>query len=130
MLKPLVFLLTPQHLNSGCCSKTLEYLLSYYSPASRADGIRLDYDCLDAFTFAFSSAATAGFSIFSDSAGSLKPLTQWIIVIFMMIAGVNYALYEQLSRGKFKKLFNDEEFRWYPVIQIAASILYLQHLQH
>ena len=77
----------------------------------------------DAFTFAFSSAATAGFSIFSDSAGSLKPLTQWIIVIFMMIAGVNYALYEQLSRGKFKKLFNDEEFRWYLIIQIAASIL-------
>ena len=58
-----------------------------------------------AFTFAFSSAATAGFSIFADSAGGLNPLTQWIIVIFMMIAGVNYALYEQVSRGKFKNYF-------------------------
>ena len=29
------------------------------------------------FTFAFSSAATAGFSIFADSAGGLNPLTQW-----------------------------------------------------
>ena len=77
----------------------------------------------DAFTFAFSSAATAGFSIYAESAGSLNPVTQWIIIFFMTVAGVNYALYEQVSRGRFKKLFFDEEFRWYIIIQLAATML-------
>ena len=34
----------------------------------------------DALLSAFSSAATAGFSIYAESAGSLNPVTQWIII--------------------------------------------------
>lgn len=74
------------------------------------------FTCL---TTAFSTAATAGFSIFNESAGTFLPSVQWILVIFMMIAGVNYGLYYQLFRGKWRDILFDSEFKAY------LSILFL-----
>lgn len=76
-----------------------------------------------AVTFAFSTAATAGFSIFNESAGGMLPSIQWVIIIFMVIAGVNYGLYYQLVRGKWRDLIFDTEFICYISILAIASLL-------
>ena len=77
-----------------------------------------------AITFAFSTAATAGFSIFNESAGTMLPSVQWVLIIFMAIAGVNYGLYYQLFHGRWRDLVKDIEFKSYiSIILIATAII-------
>ena len=76
-----------------------------------------------AITFGFSTAATAGFSIFNESAGTLNVLNQWVVAIFMMIAGVNYALLYGLVRGNVRRFAEDWEFKSYITIVVIATVL-------
>ncbi|SMF25185.1 TrkH family potassium uptake protein [Pseudobacteriovorax antillogorgiicola] len=76
-----------------------------------------------AITFAFSTAATAGFSVLNESAGTMLPSVQWVMILFMMIAGVNYGLYYQFFQGKWRDLFNDIEFRAYVAIILTATAI-------
>lgn len=74
-----------------------------------------------AITFAFSTTATAGFSIYNESVGSLTPATQWVIITFMLISGVNYGLYYQLFRGRWRDLVRDVELKWYLIIIFVST---------
>ncbi len=76
-----------------------------------------------AITFAFSTAATAGFSVFNESAGTMIPAIQWTIIVFMVIAGVNYGLYYQVIKGKWRDLIFDMEFVSYIIILTIAAVL-------
>ena len=76
-----------------------------------------------AVTIAFSTTATAGFSIFNESAGTLLPSVQWTLIVFMMISGVNYGLYYQLLRGRWRSFINDSEFKTYISILLIAAII-------
>ena len=76
-----------------------------------------------ASTLSFSTAATAGFSIFNESAGGLSPAVQWIIISFMLISGVNFGLYYQVLQGRWRSLFNDTEFKTYVGIVFFAILI-------
>lgn len=68
--------------------------------------------------------AAGGFSPHPASlAGYPSPVIQWIVTAFMFIAGVNFALQVRMARGNRRVLLDDEEFRAYTAVVVAASVL-------
>jgi len=62
---------------------------------------------------AFASIATGGFSTKNASAGFYTPFVQYVIMFFMLISGINFALHYGLLKGNFKNLINNIELRSY-----------------
>jgi trk system potassium uptake protein len=79
--------------------------------ATGADGEMSPYE---AVAHAFSTMPTGGFSTQSSSIGAFGAATQWTIVLFMVLGGVNFALlYAGLARRRPGLLARDEELRLY-----------------
>ena len=77
----------------------------------------------EAVAHAFSTMPTGGFSTQPDSIQRFSPAAQWIIALFMLIAGVNFMLlYSGLVRRRPRVFARDDEFRLYLVIVLVASI--------
>ena len=74
-------------------------------------------------TFGFSTAATAGFSIFSESAGSLSAPVQWVVILFMFLAGINYTLFYQILKGRFRPVLQNIELRSYIGVLLVSSLV-------
>ena len=69
----------------------------------------------DAINNSMSNIASGGFSTKNESIGfwNDNPLVQYIIIFFMFLAGTNFVLIYFGLLGKFKKIINDTEFKWY-----------------
>jgi trk system potassium uptake protein TrkH len=68
----------------------------------------------DSLCHTFTTLATGGFSPKDASIGHYaSPAIHTIVIIFMVLAGVNFGLYYQLSRKRFRKVFQDTELRVY-----------------
>lgn len=82
-----------------------------------------------AVAHAFSTVATAGFSTEARSIEPFAPSTQWSIVVFMVVAGTNFALlYAGLVQRRVAALARDEEFRAYLLLLAVASLVVLVEL--
>lgn len=83
----------------------------------------------DAVCNSFGTMAAGGFSPHPSSiAGYASPTIDWIITVFMFVAGANFALQYRAVRGSRAALIQDEEFRVYTavvVVAIAAVALFL-----
>jgi trk system potassium uptake protein TrkH len=79
----------------------------------------------DAVCNSFSTMAAGGFSPHPQSImGYQSSVTTWIIMVFMFLAGCNFALhYRVLFQGKYGSLVRNEEFRLYTVIVVVMSLL-------
>lgn len=78
----------------------------------------------DAVNHAFATMATGGFSTENGSVGQYgSAYIDWVIVLFMVLAGVNFALYYRLLRGKTGSVLKDEELRFYAAIVVLATAL-------
>ncbi len=78
----------------------------------------------DAFCHTFTTMSTGGFSPHSESiAYFTSPFTQWIFIVFMFVAGINFSLHAQLFRGKFRPYAQNPEFRLYAIILLFCVIL-------
>ncbi|APD07944.1 trk system potassium uptake protein [Flavobacteriaceae bacterium UJ101] len=79
----------------------------------------------DAVNHALCTLSTGGFSTKNASVAywNNQPLIQYIIIFFMFIAGTNFVLNYFFVTGKFKKMFKDEEFRWYAGMVLFVSII-------
>lgn len=76
----------------------------------------------DAVAHAFATVATAGFSTNSRSIEPYAPATQWAIVVFMVVAGTNFALmFAAVVRRSLRPFARDEEFRVYIFLLAVAS---------
>ena len=42
-----------------------------------------------------------------------SPFIEYVIAIFMILSGINFSLYFMCLKGKGKRLFQDDEFRWF-----------------
>ena len=71
---------------------------------------------------AFASIATGGFSTKNASAGFYTPFVQYVMMFFMLISGINFALHYGLIKGRFKDLFNNIELRTYLCIIFIVGI--------
>jgi len=67
----------------------------------------------NAIAHGFSTLPTGGFSTKADSIAAFSAVVQWVIIPFMVIAGVNFALFWQLLQGEVRSLLNNAEFRTY-----------------
>jgi trk system potassium uptake protein TrkH len=79
----------------------------------------------DAICNSFSTLAAGGFSPHPMSImGYQNPTITWIVTIFMVLAGANFALqYKCFIKGKAQALFSNEEFLFYLTITIFSSLL-------
>ncbi len=77
---------------------------------------------LDAFCHAFGTLATGGFSTKSGSIGFYGPGIQWVVILFMFLAGVNFVLYFQLMKRRVKPIFSNSEFRLYVIILLISIV--------
>jgi trk system potassium uptake protein len=77
----------------------------------------------EAVAHTFSTMPTGGFSTQPDSAASFAPLTQWALVLFMLIGAANYVLlYRAIVRRQPGRALRDEELRLYLALVAVASI--------
>ena len=95
-------------------------LLSVYG----ATGVDPELSLYDAAGHAFTTLPTGGFGLRADSLASFAAATQWTVTLFMLVAGVNFALlYAAFARGRPRALARDEEFRLYVALAAAASLI-------
>lgn len=74
----------------------------------------------DALTTTFGTVGTGGFGIKNDSLTGYSPVIQNVVTVFMILSGVNYAVYFCILKKKFKDAFSMEEVRWYFLIILAS----------
>lgn len=68
----------------------------------------------DAVCHSFTTMATGGFSTKQASiAHWSSPFIHYVIVVFMFFAGTNFTLSYLAIQGKFKRVFKDEELKYY-----------------
>lgn len=79
----------------------------------------------DAVNHALSTLSTGGFSTKNASVAHWndKPLIQYIIIFFMMLAGTNFVLSYFAFKGRIQKILKDEEFKLYMFFIIGFSII-------
>ncbi len=78
----------------------------------------------DAVIHALGTISTTGFSTYAGSIGSFQsPLINWILIVFMIIAGINFNLFFILIRRGIRRFFQDEELLAY--LQMIALFLML-----
>lgn len=76
----------------------------------------------DALCHAFTTMATGGFSTKNASIGAYQsPSIEYITSAFMLLAGINYSLYFYFFKGKYAKLWNNGEFRFYAAVTFIAT---------
>jgi trk system potassium uptake protein len=82
----------------------------------------------DAVAHAFATLPTGGFSPRAGSVGEFAPVTQWTVVVFMLIAATNFALlFAALIQRRPGRLVRDDELRIYLVVAaLAVSALALE----
>jgi len=77
----------------------------------------------DSVCITFTTMPTGGFTPTTASIGAYaNPLAEYIIMAFMLLAGVNFLIHYHVLRGNFKVLRN-EEFRLYLIILAVAIFL-------
>jgi len=80
-------------------------------------------DLFDALTHTFGTLATGGFSPRNASVGAYDSgYIDWVITIFMIMAGLNFGLYHKLLNGDVRDIFRNTEFKAYLGI-FAVSVL-------
>jgi trk system potassium uptake protein len=86
-------------------------------------------DAFEAVAHAFTTLPTGGFSTEARSIEAFGAASQWVIVIFMVVAGANFALtYQALVRRSPRPLVRDEELRLYLALLTAGSLLLVAEL--
>lgn len=75
----------------------------------------------DALCHAFATVATGGFGTRSDSLASFGPAVQWVAVVCMVLAGMNYILVYRAMLGRPRELLASTELRVWLLILLGAS---------
>ncbi|MGA0370126.1 MAG: TrkH family potassium uptake protein, partial [Kiritimatiellia bacterium] len=78
----------------------------------------------DAINHTFCTVSTGGFSPYNASLGHFtSSWIHWIVIVFMILAGINFALHFQFLRGKFHTYQRSSETRGYLGLMGVASLL-------
>jgi len=79
----------------------------------------------DALTHSFATMATGGFSTKNGSVGEFDSAAiDYVITLFMILAGINFGLYYELIRGNKKRFLRDPELHVYlGVIAVVTLII-------
>jgi trk system potassium uptake protein TrkH len=81
-------------------------------------------DLFGAIAHALTTIPTGGFSPNNRSLEPYAATTQWVVLVFMIAGGVNFALlYLGLVRGRVRQVARDEELRLYVVVVGVAAVV-------
>jgi trk system potassium uptake protein TrkH len=76
----------------------------------------------EAIAHAFTTMSTGGFSTEARSMAAFSPYSQWVVILFMFIAGASFALHFR-SIARPRDYLRNAEFRLYGGIIIVATIV-------
>ncbi|MFP4621013.1 MAG: TrkH family potassium uptake protein [Bacteroidales bacterium] len=82
-----------------------------------------DVHLFDAVCHSFTTMATGGYSTKQASIGHFSPYVQYIITVFMFVAGTNFALSYYGLHLQLNKIVKNEEFRFYFFFLAGFTIL-------
>lgn len=85
----------------------------------------------DSVCHAFGTVATGGFSTKNSSIINYSPYIQYVIMLFMFLAGTNFVIHYYLLKRNFDKVKENEEFKFYFIIvfiigAVVSSVLFFQ----
>jgi len=107
--------------------KTAAALWTVYAGLTMFEAIALiaaGMPAYDSVCHAFTTLAAGGFSPNGQSImGYRSPAVEWVITLFMFLAGANFALHYRMLRGELRVFRRDEEFRAYLGIVLVATVL-------
>ena len=83
----------------------------------------LGMSLFDAVNHAMSALATGGFSTRTASMGYYSPAIQWVTILFMFMAGVNFTLHYRLFTGHPRELLRNAEWQWYLTSTLAVAVM-------
>ena len=76
----------------------------------------------EAICHTFSTISTGGFSVSDGNMGAYSDYSQIVIMVFMFLSGISYFLLLWFVRGKWKKVFHDEQLRMYSLMTLVFGI--------
>lgn len=108
-------------------SETAKRILGIYLALTLAQTILLriaGMTWFDAINHSFTTVATGGYSTKQASIAYWdSPFIQYIFIVFMVLAGVNFSLYYYAYKQKFAKVFNNEELKYYLIVIALSTIV-------
>ena len=78
----------------------------------------------DAVNHSMSTLATGGFSTHTESMAGFSGAIQTVTIVFMMLAGTNFALHYRVAAGNGRVMFQDAEWRTYVAIAGSTSLVF------
>lgn len=89
----------------------------------------LGMNVFDSLCHTFATMATGGFSTYNASLGhfsaigmSTGPAIEYVVLLFMILAGTNFTLLALFALGQPGRMFGDSEFRTYMGIMLIATV--------
>jgi trk system potassium uptake protein TrkH len=80
-------------------------------------------DLYDSMCHAFSAVSTGGFGTKNNSVASFTPYLQYVLIVFMFLAGINFSLHYFAFKRRFRLVFTNEELKNYTYIILTAAII-------
>ncbi len=72
---------------------------------------------------AYATMATGGFSTRNEGMMEFSPYIQYVVIVFMFLAGANFTLHYWLLKGKLKTIWKNDEFRFYLTLVLLPTML-------
>jgi len=82
-----------------------------------------DMNLFDSVCHSFGTVATGGFSTKNASLMYFSSYSQYIVMIFMFLAGTSQVIYYFLVKLNFKKIINNEELWFYIIVVVMAGAI-------
>jgi trk system potassium uptake protein TrkH len=77
----------------------------------------------DALCHALTTLATGGFSTRTDSLAGVSPAVPWGVIVFLGVAGTNFALHYRLLAQRGRGVAADAEFRFYVATLLGMTLV-------
>lgn len=91
--------------------------------ALHAVGVAPNMGVYNAVAHGFTTLPTGGFSPEADSIAAFSPAVQWLAIPFMLVAGMNFALFYFLLQDDYRSFFRDRELQAYLGANAGFAIL-------
>ena len=83
-------------------------------------------DTFDSVCHAMTTIATGGFSTHQASIGYFQSnYVEWVCVLFMLLSGINFAMYHFMFNGRFDIIKRNEELRWYLIAVFGFALVFM-----
>ena len=77
----------------------------------------------ESIIYTLGTAGTGGFGMHADGLASLSNYSQYVIATFMVIFGINFALFYLILLGKVKEVFKNDELKLYLFLVISSILI-------